>query len=615
MNQAKWKLDIGAFPIDKGNWMFRVWAPFALEVELALVERNRESLSKMKKETHGYFSKIECAREGMSYAYILDGKKRRPDPASRYQPEGINGDSQLVDPNTYPWSDGSWIGISLSDLIIYELHVGTYTKEGTFDSIIPYLDYLSNDLGITAVELMPVAQFAGDRNWGYDGVMMYSVQSTYGGPTGLKRLVDACHGSNLSVILDVVYNHVGPEGNYLSDFGPYFSQKYMTPWGRAINYDDIGSDEVRKYIVANAFYWINEYHIDGLRLDAVHGIYDFSPRHILQELTNLRNKSSFGRKIHLIAESDLNDPKFISPSDQCSYGLDAQWLDDFHHSVHAYLTNEKYGYYLDFGNIQDIGKALRDGFVYDGRYSRFREKTHGAPSSDLLGSKFVVSIQNHDQVGNRPDGARLSNLLESPALMVAAGLLLLSPCVPMLFMGEEFADRSPFYFFTSHIDPKIAQATREGRKNEFKAHHFQDDFIDPQAESTFRKSKIDHESRNLPFHNEIFRYYKNLIHLRKSHPALRDLTKRNMELVLLEDKKTLICRRWSPSVEDLLILFVLGKEPVDLGGMFRRNEWVRIFSSNPSVETKDDADSHSILSTEMSVTIYSKKFLSDERSL
>jgi maltooligosyltrehalose trehalohydrolase len=607
MGQGEWRLEIGAFPADKERWMFRVWAPFAHEVEVALSDGKHESLSKMEREAHGYFSKAVSAREGMSYAYVLDGKKRRYDPASRFQAKGIDGDSQLVDPNACRWSDGSWKGIALSDLIIYELHVGTYTKDGTFESIIPFLDYLVNDLGITAIELMPVAQFPGSRNWGYDGVLMYAVQNSYGGPAGLKKLVDACHASNLAVILDVVYNHVGFEGNYLSDFGPYFSPKYKTPWGPAVNYDDGGSDEVRKYVVNNALYWINEYHVDGLRLDAVHGIFDFSPKHILQELHEMKNQGALGRPVHLIAESDLNDPKIVSPQDRCGYGLEAQWLDDFHHSVHAYLTKERYGYYSDYGDIRDIEKSLRDGFVYDGKYSQFRNKTHGASSSDLPGSKFVVCIQNHDQVGNRPDGARLSSLLEPPALKVAAGLLLLSPYIPMLFMGEEFAEKAPFYFFTSHIDEGAARATREGRKKDFEAHHFDLDFIDPQDEKTFELSKIDLKSRNLPPHREIFEYYKSLIRLRKSHPALRDLSKKNTELVLLNEKKVLIARRRSSGVEELVTFFVLGNEPVELEKILGGSEWMRIFGSEPDLPRIERRAPDSISLPPMSVTVYSRK--------
>ncbi len=583
--------------------MFRVWAPHAKEVELAIIDGRGETRFKMEEESRGYFSKVEDAREEMKYAFIIDGKNRRADPASRYQPDGVHGDSKLVDPSSYSWSDASWNGVALNDLVIYELHVGTFTKEGTFESLIPFLDYLGKDLGITAIEIMPVAQFSGKRNWGYDGVLMYSVQNSYGGPLGLKKLIDACHSSNLAVILDVVYNHVGPEGNHLSDFGPYFSSKYRTPWGAAINYDDAGCDEVRKYVVNNANYWVNEYHVDGLRLDAIHGIFDFSTKHILEEMKDSVEKNKMkGKYVHLIAESDLNDPKIISQEDKCGYGLDAQWSDDFHHSVHAYLTGEKYGYYDDFGDITQIEKAIRDGFVYDGIYSKFRNRNHGASSQGLSGSKFVICIQNHDQVGNRPDGKRLSALVDLSALKVAAGLLLLSPAIPMLFMGEEYAEKAPFYFFTSHSDKALVNATREGRKKEFESHKFDMDFVNPQDEKTFVKCKLNEALRFDSPNREIFEYYKELISLRKGHPAFRDLDKRNMQISLDKKQKVIVSRRLGTN-EELLTLVVLNRNSIELRNVATEDQWILIHSSTGG---KPKRDSSSIQLPSMSVTVYKK---------
>lgn len=597
MIHDQWKLDIGAYPIGAGEWKFRLWAPFASKVDLVLSKGKDKVSFDLTREPTGYYSGIETSVEGTKYAYVIDKEKRRGDPASRYQPDGINGDSCLVDPSKYSWSDSSWKGVPLSDLIIYELHVGTFTKEGTFESLIPFLHYLGNELGVTAIEIMPVAQFPGNRNWGYDGVMMYAVQNTYGGPLGLKKLVDSCHSAGLGVVLDVVYNHLGPEGNHLSDFGPYFSNKYRTPWGPSINYDSGGSDEVRRYVVNNALYWITEYHIDGLRLDAIHGIFDSSPTHILQEMNQeVERWKPEGKLVHLIAESDLNDPKITRPKKSCGYGLSAQWSDDFHHSIHAFLTGEKNGYYVDFGGISDISKVFSHGFVYDGKYSKFRNRTHGAPSSDVPGNKFVVCIQNHDQVGNRPDGARLSVLVSKAALKVAAALNLLSPYLPMLFMGEEYGETAPFHFFTSHIDPEIASATRQGRKREFTSHNFKLDFIDPQAETTFEKSKLNLGLRYAETNEELFGFYRELIGLRKSHAALRNFERRDVKVDLLEDQKVLITKR-KASDESLIIVFVLNERPVDLKGVIGKS-WTKLYASERT------ADNTGVLPP-MSLAIYS----------
>ena len=379
--------------------------------------------------------------EGLPYAFKLADGREYPDPASRWQPDGVHRPSAVFFPESYRWSDAAWRGVARDDLVIYELHVGTFTPEGTFDAIIPRLPQLRS-LGVTAVELMPVAQFAGDRNWGYDAVYPYAVQNSYGGPRALQRLVDAAHQAGLAVILDVVYNHLGPEGNYLGNFGPYFTDRYRTPWGMAINYDGPDSDAVRQFVIDNARMWVRDFHIDGLRLDAVHAIYDLSPRHILAEIQAAvqREAARAGRLVHVIAESNQNDVRLIRPRERGGYGLDGVWSDDFHHSVHALLTGERDGYYLDFGEPAHLAKALNDVFVYDGCYSPFRRRRHGSRVGAIDRTRFVVCVQNHDQVGNRARGDRLGTLVAPAAQRLACGLLLLSPCVPLLFMGEEYGE-------------------------------------------------------------------------------------------------------------------------------------------------------------------------------
>jgi len=453
--ETSWTLDLGANVTYQGT-RFNVWAPKVSSISLKVVGDPNEI--PMNPETRGYFTTfLVNAGAGTKYTYLLDGTEQRPDPVSRFQPEGVHGPSEVVDPNNFPWEDHAWKGIPLERLILYEIHTGTFTREGTFEAIIPLLDYLRNDLGVTAIELMPVAQFPGERNWGYDGTYLYAPQNSYGGPMGLKRLINVCHQKGLAVILDVVYNHLGPEGNYLGNYGPYFTNRYRTPWGPAVNFDGPESDEVRRFIVDNALYWVTEYHIDGLRIDAIHGIFDFSAQHILYDIREAvhRQAMTLGRPIWVIAESDLNDVRVIDPPSKGGFGLDAQWNDDFHHCLHTLLTGEQNGYYQDFGKIQQLGKALREGFVYSGQYSPFRKRRHGNSSKHLPPKKFVIFSQNHDQVGNRAKGDRLSTLVSFEALKLAAGMLLLSPNIPLLFMGEEYGEEAPFQYFVSHSDPEL----------------------------------------------------------------------------------------------------------------------------------------------------------------
>ena len=514
-------IDIGAHQKPEGV-LFRVWAPHVRQLAVQLsVGKDRRTIQ-LHPEGDGYFSGVaDRAQAGDLYSYLLDGKVQRPDPASRFQPEGVHGRSQVVEPASYRWHDSEWRNHPLHDYLIYELHVGTFTREGTFAAIIPLLDHLT-ELGVTAVELMPVAQFPGNRNWGYDGVNLFAPHAGYGGPERLRELVDACHGRGLAVILDVVYNHLGPEGNYLREFGPYFTDHYRTPWGDAVNFDGAFSDEVRAFFIANALYWIREYHVDALRLDAVHGIFDMGARHFLADLNVAvrREAERLGRPVYLIAESDLNDARLISPSSEGGYGLHAQWCDDFHHALHALLTGEQDGYYSDFGEADHLVAALRDRYVYSGQFSQYRCRRHGNSAGGRECSQFVVFAQNHDQVGNRMLGERLSSLVSFESLKLAAALVLLSPYVPLLFMGEEYGETNPFLYFVSHEDPDLIAAVQAGRKDEFKEFTTKGEPPDPEAAATFSRSKLAWEKAGKGGHRVLLAWYKRLIHLRRTLPAL-----------------------------------------------------------------------------------------------
>ena len=440
----------GALSEGEDSIRWRVWAPRAKQVELVFLLQDRRRAVPMLREERGFFHHSEAhVHDGQCYAYRLDGGTERPDPCSLWQPDSVHGPSALVCPARFAWTDKNWKGLPRQDLVFYELHVGTFTPQGTFEAVIPRLDEL-RELGITAVEIMPVAQFPGNRNWGYDGVLPYATQNTYGGPYGLQKLIDACHAAGLAVFLDVVYNHLGPEGNYLAEFGPYFSDRYKTPWGLAINYDGPGSDPVRSFVLDNARMWLEEFHFDGLRLDAVHAIFDFGARHILRDVQEVAEEVAerSGRQIHIIAESDLNDPRLLYPRQRGGHQLAGQWSDDFHHAIHAFFTGERRGYYQDYGRPRQIADVLEQPFLFAWDYSPFRDRRHGAPPEGLSGDHFVVCLQNHDQVGNRARGDRLSSLLHNPAKQrLASSLLLLSPYLPLIFMGEEYGEENPFPFF------------------------------------------------------------------------------------------------------------------------------------------------------------------------
>jgi maltooligosyltrehalose trehalohydrolase len=529
----------------------------------------------------GYFTTVvRGIPSGTKYFYRLGKDQIRPDPVSRYQPEGVHGPSEVVGPDEFAWEDQTWKGIPLEEMIFYEIHTGTVTPEGTFEAIVPLLDYLKNELEVTAIELMPVAQFPGERNWGYDGTYLYAPQSSYGGPRGLKRLVNACHQKGLAVILDVVYNHLGPEGNYLGDFGPYFTDRYKTPWGSAINFDGSESDEVRKFVVDNALYWVTEYHVDGLRIDAIHGIFDFSAHHILCEIREAvdRQSNRLGRHILVIAESDLNDVRVINPPGKGGYGLDAQWNDDFHHCLHTLLTGEENGYYQDFGEINQLANALREGFVYSGQYSSYRKRRHGSSSKHLPPSKFVVFSQNHDQVGNRAKGDRLSTLVSFEALKLVAGIVLLSPNIPLLFMGEEYGEEAPFQYFVSHSDQALIEAVRKGRKEEFSAFQWDEEIPDPRDVATFLRSKIHLDQRQNGKHKSLFDFYKRLIKLRKEVPPLSCLDRKSMQVRAFEREKAIFIKR--EVGEDRVIgVFNFNDKPIKIETNIEKGSWQKIFSS------------------------------------
>lgn len=524
----------GAVGCGDGSVRWRVWAPKAQQVSLVLIEGEGRREIPLTPEEGGYYS---CTQSDVNpdqrYAYRLDGGPERPDPCSLWQPDGVHGPSAVVSPSRFTWADGNWKGVPREELVIYELHIGTFSPEGTFEGAIPRLRDL-RELGVTAVEIMPVGQFPGNRNWGYDGVLPYSAQDSYGGPQGLQRLVDACHAEGLAAILDVVYNHFGPEGNYLGEFGRYLNDRYKTPWGAAVNYDGHACDAVRDYVLDNVRMWLDEFHFDGLRLDAVHAIYDLGARHILKAIQEVVEQvgTRRGWPAFAIAESDLNDPRVLYPHERGGHGMDAQWADDFHHAVHALLTNETVGYYSDFGEATHLARAFERPFVYAWDYSPFRGRKHGAPPEGLSGDRFVVCIQNHDQVGNRARGDRLNSLLGSPAKQrLAASLLLLPPYLPLLFMGEEYGEENPFPFFCSFGDPQLVQAVREGRKKEFDAFSWQGEVPDPQAEETFQSAKLSWSWPEGTPRAGLRRLYRDLLTARREWPALRDFERRSARLL------------------------------------------------------------------------------------
>jgi maltooligosyltrehalose trehalohydrolase len=571
--------ELGARWLDHNRCQFRVWAPFADQMHVHILKPEDREIAMTPKKLGYHQATVAGVYPGARYLYRSANGKEFPDPVSRYQPEGVHGPSEVVDPR-FPWTDAHWSGIPIESYVIYELHVGTFTTEGTFEAVIPHLTGLA-DIGITAVELMPVAQFPGNRNWGYDGVYPFAVQDSYGGPYGLKKLVNACHEHGLAVILDVVYNHIGPEGNYLRQYGPYFTQRYKTPWGDALNFDDAQSDEVRHFFIANALEWITDYHIDGLRLDAVHAILDHSAFNFLEELREAvhQRATSLNRRVYVIAESALNDTRLIRSQDLGGYGLDAQWNDDFHHSLHTLLTRERQGYYIDFGDFQHMAHAFSEGFVYSGRYSVNRGRRHGNSSRNIPPVKFVVYAQNHDQVGNRMQGERLSQLVSFEAAKLASAVVIFSPFVPLLFMGDEYGETAPFQYFISHSDRSLIEAVRKGRKEEFAAFQWVGEPPDPQDEKTFSRSILNHSLKKQPRHQTMLAFHKEMIHLRKSRPALHWMSKDEMDVVSSEKDCTLAVRRWS-GANEVIVIFNFNDQPVRRFHNIPYGAWTKTLDSS-----------------------------------
>ncbi len=601
---------LGANPLGDDTCGFLVWAPAIDRVDVHILSPE-ERIAPLEKVSRGrHYGVVQRVKPGTRYFYRLDGNKERPDPASKFQPEGVHGPSQVIDPH-FAWEEHLWSGIPLSDYVLYELHVGTFTAQGDFDAIVPHLDELKG-LGITSIELMPVAQFPGDRNWGYDGVYPFAAQNSYGGPEGLKRLVNACHKRGMAVTLDVVYNHLGPEGNYLNDFGPFFTSRYHTPWGSAVNFDGPESDEVRRFFIENALYWVREFRIDALRLDAVHGIFDFSALHFLQELACEVHAQAerLNRRIYVIAESDLNDARLVRSQELGGYGVDAQWNDDFHHALHTLLTRERTGYYEDFGRIQDLAKAFVEGFVYSGAYSPARRRRHGNSSKTISARKFVVFAQNHDQVGNRLKGDRLSTLVSFEGLKLAAAVVLLSPFIPLLFMGEEYGETAPFPYFVSHSDSDLIEAVRRGRREEFPHLQRADEPPDPQEEATRQSAKLDHSLRRQGRHRILYELYKELIKLRNETRARVGLSRDRMEVVCLERQSALVVRRWGRR-EHVAAIFHFGDAAVSVNVPLPYGRWLKRLASGDERWNGPGPDLPTVLHSEgeVSVTLTKHAFL------
>jgi maltooligosyltrehalose trehalohydrolase len=581
MSGAGWQQNHGANVDSCGATRFRVWAPKAHTVKVHLISGKDPGTVPLLEEENGYFARsIADIGDGDRYFYQLDQGPLRPDPVARFQPEGVHGASQVVDPSLFDWQDGGWGGIPLERYVIYEIHVGTFSREGTFEGAIPNLDYLL-ELGITAIELMPVSQFPGSRNWGYDGVNLFAPQNSYGGPDELKRLVSACHRLGLAVILDVVYNHFGPEGNHLGEFGGYFTEKYHTPWGSAMNFDGPDSDQVRDFFIGNALYWIEEFHMDALRLDAVDWILDQNAQHFLQKLAEAVHdaQAKLGRQLQLFAENDTNDVRLIQPPEIGGYNIDAQWNDNFHHALHALLTGESTGYYQDFGQFSQLVKAFAQGFVYTGQYSSYRKRHHGAPSGDRPTCQFVVFSQNHDQIGNRKGSDRLSTMLPLGKLLLAAGVVLLSPYLPLLFMGEEYGEQAPFHYFVNHSSPDLIEAVRKGKREEQACGTCDGEIPDPAAESTFLESKINPGLVREGEQAIILKFYRELLTLRRELPTLQVFRREQIETAGRELQKILTVQRYKES-GTVICIFSFSHLQQIVTHDFTKGSWTQVLDSS-----------------------------------
>ncbi len=538
-----------------------LWAPNARESVVLHNESTGEQLP-LEKGALGYWHlRTDRIRDDDLYRVAIDGAKPLPDPVSLSQPDGVHGPSQALDLLQFPWTDEHWHNPDFGDYIIYELHTGTFSEEGNFNGITGKLDHLKS-LGINAIELMPVAQFPGRRNWGYDGVYPFAVQESYGGARALQELVDHCHSKGFAVILDVVYNHLGPEGNYLRAYGPYFTDRYKTPWGEAVNFDDAWCDPVRRFFIENALMWLRDFHIDALRLDAVHAIRDFSPVHIVKAINDavMLLESLSGTRKYLIAETDLNDSRFVRPLAEQGYGLRAQWSDEFHHALRVAAGQAREGYYADFNGLEDLAVSMKNAYVFTGQYSGHRHRNFGTPTWGISGDHFVVFAQNHDQVGNRMLGERLSALVDYEMQKLLAAVVLTAPFVPLLFMGEEWGATTPFLYFTDHGDKDLIRAVEEGRKAEFAAFQHEGIPFPANEEGTSLRSRLDWSERTGKAQDTLFRYYARLIGLRQAHPALKHYERSAVEVLCDTDKGTLILER-SYKEQHVYCLFNFSTQP------------------------------------------------------
>ncbi|AUX41320.1 malto-oligosyltrehalose trehalohydrolase [Sorangium cellulosum] len=568
--------------IEGGAVRFRVWAPDHDRIEIVLYGKDGKEIAGTLQATaagDGYFEASAAGLgAGALYKVRIDGEGPYPDPYARAQPLGVHGPSAVDDP-TFAWTDAGWKGVALEDLVIYELHVGTATPEGTFDALIGRLEDLRS-LGITAIEIMPVASFPGERGWGYDGVDLFAPAAAYGGPAGLRRLVDAAHAAGLAVVLDCVYNHFGPDGNYLRAYTTrYFTERHKTPWGDAVNYDGKGAEQVRALALGNVEMWIRDYHIDALRLDATHAIIDDSEPHLLREIAERARAAGEGRRVVVIAEDSLNDARLVTPAEQGGYGLDAVWADDFHHELRVCFAGDRDGYFEDHrGTAEDIAAAIRKGWLYEGQVSKHMGKPRGTPAEPVPPPRFVHCIQNHDQVGNRALGDRLGEKVSPAAFRTMTGLLLLTPYTPMLFMGQEWNARTPFQYFTDH-NPELGRLVTEGRRREFQ--YFTSfsgaEVPDPQDPRTFERSKLDWSERQRPEHAGVLAWYRELLALRASHPALRNRARGSFSADAVSDDAVRIERRGEGAAVIALVA-LRGRLALDLG---RPEARVLAFSEEP----------------------------------
>ncbi len=584
--QAEWKPKLGAVPIagdSQQHCEFLVWSPEAKTIDLHLIAREESGTDRyvpMARIDKGYFRVVVAGvTPGQRYLYRLDGAAEYPDPAARSMPDGVHGASEVVALD-FAWSD--WDGLAIDDYIIYELHLGTFSPEGTYLGAIPLLDHLV-ELGVTAIELMPVNQFAGGRGWSYDGVLMFAPHNTYGSPQDFKRLIDACHQRGLAVILDVVYNHFGPEGNYVNHFAPYVTDKYKTPWGAGMNFDDMYSDEVREYFIENALYWIHEFHLDGLRLDATHFMYDFSAVTFIEDLIERVGHycQSTGRNIYLIAESDQNLADLVMPIEQGGLGMDVQWNDDFHHALFGNVVGKTSTYYEDFGTLPQLIKAYREGFINTGNYVPSRKRKHGSSSAHVPGNRFIIFFDDHDQIGNRMPADRLIKLITFEQYKLMLGAVLLAPYIPMLWMGDEYAETAPFEFFVDFEGEELVEAVREGRKFAF-GHLITEgaEIPDPASERAFMESKLNLDLKRVGKHRVMFEFHKAMLALRKTLPALRIPDKDRTEVIDFEHKPLIYLRRWSEdAASEVVALLNLGTDLCRATAPIPAGRWKKLIDS------------------------------------